>query len=366
MSESSIVATKCFISYVHSDNESFRGVADRLKSDISNQYEAHTGRPLDIFLDRESIGWGQDWPSRIRESVESATIFIPVVTMRYFQSESCREELMTFYSNAEELGVRELIAPVILAGVNSIRIDAEDEAIRLIARLQYKNIEEIWRQGYDSPDWNLAIYDMIDNLRSAINTSEQLLLRRETKPNKDANDEYETNEDNNGIIADASSIVGMVNDIEKRSNEAIQALDEMTTVVVNITPSDFSTRSHRDQKKLVLSASHLMSLPSAKFGDKAKELERSVFHLDGQLRSLFSELEDIDSIEAQNMLADLRSALLEIGNISSVRTEIDGFVSTMRVVSLTSVSLRKAIDPAIRGAINMKNAISMVDAWLLL
>lgn len=85
-----------FISYRRVDNDDFGGAVDRLASDLKAVYAAKTGGQLQLFVDRESIGWGADWRDAIRTSVECATVFMPVITMRYFQSNQCCEELQSF------------------------------------------------------------------------------------------------------------------------------------------------------------------------------------------------------------------------------------------------------------------------------
>ena len=66
MSEGSIPEsiTDCFLSYEREDNEDLGGIADRIRADLSGLYAAHTGKSLRIFIDRESIGWGQDWAAK--------------------------------------------------------------------------------------------------------------------------------------------------------------------------------------------------------------------------------------------------------------------------------------------------------------
>src|SRR3546814_1176065 len=91
------VAAKGFMSYVRRDNEVHNEVVDELKHVLEGRFHAATGRELEIFVDRDSIGWGADWRASIRESVQTATFFIPVITMRYFESEACREELLAFH-----------------------------------------------------------------------------------------------------------------------------------------------------------------------------------------------------------------------------------------------------------------------------
>ncbi|HEX3825979.1 MAG TPA: TIR domain-containing protein [Sporichthyaceae bacterium] len=147
MTGADVGANRGFISYTRDDNDDFNRVVGELKRTLAGRFHAHTGRQLQFFVDRDSIGWGQDWRQRIRESVQAATVFIPVVTMRYFSSEMCREELLLFHSNARQLGVTELILPVTLAGADQITADHALEEVRLIESLNYKNIESAWEAG---------------------------------------------------------------------------------------------------------------------------------------------------------------------------------------------------------------------------
>jgi hypothetical protein len=155
-----------FLSYVRNDNRDFNEVVDRLKADIGGRFHAQTGRALNLFVDRDSIGWGEDWRQRIRESVQVATVFIPVVTMRYFTSDGCREELLLFHSNAKQLGVTDLILPIILAGADQLSADDEREEVQLIESLNYKSIESAWVAGYDSPEWRRIVHEMVTELAS--------------------------------------------------------------------------------------------------------------------------------------------------------------------------------------------------------
>lgn len=82
-------------------------------------------------MDRESIGWGEDWRTRIQDGINAAMVFIPVISMNYFyESSSCREELTAFYAKANELGPTQLILPLIILGRDLITERSDDANIR--------------------------------------------------------------------------------------------------------------------------------------------------------------------------------------------------------------------------------------------
>ncbi len=123
-----------FLSYSRDDNVAMNNIADEIKSRIEGLYRAKTGRRIQIFVDRHDIGWGEDWRERIAESVRSATAFIPLVTMNYFNRLACREELMAFYNSARILGVTDLLLPIVLAGSRSISDSDPREEVRVIGK----------------------------------------------------------------------------------------------------------------------------------------------------------------------------------------------------------------------------------------
>ena len=115
--------TEGFISYRRDDNADFGGVVDEIRTIIPAIFESRTGQRLELFIDREGIGWGEDWREKILTSVKQATVFIPVVTLRYFNSSACMDELLAFEATARNLGVTDLILPIVLFGAEQISKD---------------------------------------------------------------------------------------------------------------------------------------------------------------------------------------------------------------------------------------------------
>ncbi len=99
--------TQGFWSYVHEDDTAMHGIIRRLAKHVQDEYAVLTGSvELDLFLDSARLKWGDRWRSEIREALEGTTFFIPVITPRYFASEECRNELLGFADQAEQLGLK--------------------------------------------------------------------------------------------------------------------------------------------------------------------------------------------------------------------------------------------------------------------
>ncbi len=101
-----------------------------------------TGETIELFLDKDTLEWGDKWRDKIDDTLASVAFFIPVMTPRYFMSPECRRELQYFARKADQLGIRELVLPLHYVDVSSLN----DEIIQddLIALVQNFHRED-WR-----------------------------------------------------------------------------------------------------------------------------------------------------------------------------------------------------------------------------
>ena len=95
---------KGFWSYVHKDDEAEGERISKLAKDVVNEYELLAGDTIELFLDKDGIGWGDEWRKKIDDHLESVEFFVPVMTPRYFKSPECRLELNQFVRSASKCG----------------------------------------------------------------------------------------------------------------------------------------------------------------------------------------------------------------------------------------------------------------------
>jgi hypothetical protein len=162
------VTYQCFISYTRSDNEDHDGVVDRLTRELAGRFEAATGSKLEVFYDRDSIGWGERWREKIADAIDGSTLFMPIITMRYFNSPNCRDELSAFLSAAAKKGEPDLILPIILTGEDKITSENPDPLIRAVAELNCQPIYREFEAGYESSEWKKRIGALVEGLKDAL------------------------------------------------------------------------------------------------------------------------------------------------------------------------------------------------------
>lgn len=360
------VASKGFISYKREDNADFNGVADRLRRDIAGRFQALTGRRLDLFIDRESIGWGEDWRQKIRESVEAATLFLPIITMRYFTSDACREELLTFYSNARQLGVTDLLLPIVLTGSAQINEDDPRDDVKLLARLNYKSIEDAWLEGYESPLWNKTIFEMVRCLETALPAAESRLAELERAAARTQHFDTSQNAEKEGEDSetDVLAVAERFERVKATAEPAMQALVSFfETASSSVTDSDFSSLSTQQQRAQLLQLAGKLRDPSKEFGRLAREFEREVTNADAGLRELITELQGIDHQYARDQLRGLVTSFQGAGIDDEVLRQSEEMVAVLQVFSLMSVNLRKALTPTIGGLRSFRSALDTLRSW---
>ncbi|MWB99069.1 TIR domain-containing protein [Agromyces sp. MMS17-SY077] len=336
-------------------------VVDQLRSELSGRFGAVTGRSLEIFVDRESIGWGEDWRSKIRGSVESATFFIPVITMRYFQSDACREELLAFYENAKQLGVTELILPVVLAGSARITQNDERPEVRLIEGLNYKNIEPAWLAGYQSPQWLQAVHWMVDQLAASLDRAEDALDRRVLDKSEPS--------DIGPVEAKASGgdVVVLGEQFTKLTplvNNAIRDMTNFSKVAgTALKDKNLGEMSPKQQQVELVSAARLLTEPAKALRRSGEALERGGLETDAGLRAVVDELRSLENEVADAHVGKLLSSFAGVATLSESIGTVAELVQLLKVASVVNVSMRKAVDPAIRGLQSMNNALQVFESW---
>lgn len=135
-----------FWSYVHDDDLGDHGRIKELSEDLRAEYRIQTAEDLELFHDRESIRWGEEWETLIGDAIAGTTFFIPIITPSYFRSNACRQELLKFVREAERAGLDRLLMPVYWVTVPELRDEgaaSKDEAVKAIATHQWQDLREV-------------------------------------------------------------------------------------------------------------------------------------------------------------------------------------------------------------------------------
>lgn len=166
---------KGFWSYVHADDDADSGRVSRLAKDVAAQFTMLTGESIDLFLDRDDITWGEDWRGKIDESLSTIAFFIPVLTPRYFMSSECRRELQFFARRAKNLGVEELVLPLLYVDVPSLHEDTpSDDLVALVKPFHWEDWSELRFSDVDSSEYRRGVARLAQRLVEANRKAEEV------------------------------------------------------------------------------------------------------------------------------------------------------------------------------------------------
>lgn len=126
-----------FCSYSRKDDEHDDGAIVYLANQIKGEYEALTGYSMNLFLDKEDIGWGSAWELAIETGLEGSGILLAFLSPQYFASPNCRGELQTFLNKVESTGAQKLILPLEYIDVPNLKSgESGDELMERVRRIQ--------------------------------------------------------------------------------------------------------------------------------------------------------------------------------------------------------------------------------------
>jgi F-box protein 11 len=145
-----MAAPAAFFSYVHADDE-YDGGITRLHAALEGEARLQLGTEFPIFLDRDDIGWGDNWKQRIDSSLDTVVLLIPVITPAFFRSEECRREFKQFADRESRLGRSDLIWPIYYVQAPEMDPPHDDPIAAVLASRQYADWRELRFEPGTSP-----------------------------------------------------------------------------------------------------------------------------------------------------------------------------------------------------------------------
>lgn len=158
-----------FLSYVHADNERARGKIVQFARDLVETYDYLYGRNIELFVDRDSINWGETWSQRLVTETESTSFMLAIVTPRYLQSEPCRSELLTFSAAAETADEPKLLLPLQWVDISGTDVvDEADPVLTKIRNTQFEDVSEIRQLEPGSSDYERLLERVAGRLKQTV------------------------------------------------------------------------------------------------------------------------------------------------------------------------------------------------------
>lgn len=217
-----------FWGYAHLDDTADGGRVTRLAEKIRLEYQALTTHELEIFVDRTSLSWGEQWRVRIHDSLQATTFYIPIITPNFIDSVECRKEFLTFVNTAKSLGVEEYILAIRYISVPDLTEESTDEIKALVAATQFEDWEKLRFEDEDGAKYRRAVNKLAMRLK-------ELSEVVESRPAKDPVSHYSDVSVENEQDEDAPGLLDLIADFEPASDEWIETVNKFRPLLEEFT-----------------------------------------------------------------------------------------------------------------------------------
>lgn len=363
--------SSAFWSYVREDDKATFGSISDLRYDICELYRFSTGSTVSIFMDRLSIGWGQQWRSVIERGINETTFMIPIVTPSYFNSEACRSELLDFNALCKRRGLTDLVLPIVFSGIDLVSPESTDEVARIIAEAQYEDFSEDWPYERGGEVWSLRVLEIVRKLVAAERSIEdqlELLLRDPglvadggTHADHDPGDVDDAPDDTPGLAELMADLPAATEEAAAAIGLAVADFESFSRAVQSapLKPATPTTDPRQFQVQIIKSVEAFRSeaikfeQSAASALDKTASMNAMVLALHQSLRGMNNKALESRFLEGFGSLGDVRTVAVQMQQILIEMADLE---------RLSSV-LRKELRPARRGIKFLRDAAQMVAAW---
>ncbi|CPW62379.1 toll/interleukin-1 receptor domain-containing protein [Mycobacteroides abscessus] len=320
--------TTAFWSYAHADDDGTGGQIVRLRDQVDHAFQRHSGEPLTSFLDRQSLAWGEEWRSKINNTISGTTFFIAVLSPSYLKSPSCRDEFSAFHAGANDSELQELLLPILWVRVFP-ETDEEQRIWTLAQERQYVDWTAIRKlDEYDRSYVNLvdemgerlaAVARRIKDKPEQVNTPPADAAPTPPEPIISHAPATEPSNDNPPGLVDL--VVDLATQSEALTSRINEAMNTLTTMTQEVSPASFAQNIAPQQR--ILSFRKLANdiVPyTEKFEQLTREAEESARQLS---RTIFTLR---DAVDAEPQLREQLAAI----DTETLRTSLEQLSTKLR------------------------------------
>lgn len=359
-----------FLSYTRADDGVYNMVRP-FKEMLGHFIYAKSGRRVKTFLDQDSIGWGELWRDRLEKEILGASVFIPLLSAAYLDSDNCRMEFNKFQANATALGVKELLLPVLLLNAPAIfNENSTDDVVIEAAARQWEVIEEAVLSDPRSSAWKTTMAHLADRFVSAYEAAEAKLSETVdiefpssfvSSLAGDLEDGEDDDDDEPGIAELTASLEAGLVELTAVGTEmgpAIEGLGKAAgkagSLNENMTPQQLQTWSY--------SAARAFSEPSERVSELGERMFTTTKKVDLDMQRLRRIATEFLSV-SPGMAMNYNSSIEQLGGLDVVSSQLNSLLDSMKPAEYFSVPLRKSLRPARRGLTRVTDSLRLIETW---
>lgn len=174
-----------FISYAQFDDEFEGGALHRFRDALSGTLRFVSGSEIAVFHERTDVALGQRFQERISQSLNKATVLVPVVTPSFFNDPNCREILARFLERERQLGRNDLVLAVYyqqVPGLEDAEAQANDELLRDLARRRMLDWQPLRGKDFKDPQVRRELERMARRIIDILDELEKMQAQVQSSP----------------------------------------------------------------------------------------------------------------------------------------------------------------------------------------
>jgi hypothetical protein len=354
-----------FLSYSRADDAVYRMVRP-FKELLGHLVYAKSGRKIKTFLDQDNIGWGEIWRDRLESEILSASVFIPLLSASYLDSENCRMEFNRFQTTATALGVKELLLPVVLLNAPAIfNENSTDDVVREAAARQWEVIEDAVLADAGSSAWKMTMARLADRFVAAYEAAEATLAELDEADlaavSPDGLDPDDDDDDSPGLTELIGSIETAINELTRTSQDmgpAIEALGIATT-------SSGTLREGQTVQQVQawsLRTARAFKEPAERISEVGERMFNTTKELDVDMQRLRRIAVELLSV-SPGVAANYDAMINQLAGLDAVSAQLNELLAKMKPAEYISVPLRKSLRPARRGLTRVTDSLHLIETW---
>lgn len=362
---SSQLPVRCFLSYATADDAEYEFILP-LKKSLEHLCFSDSGRRLEVFVDRDTIGWGENWRDKIAGSLNNAMVFIPVISLQYFDRAACRAELQAFHAAAKQLGVTELLLPLVVFGRAQITGESDDALVRMVEELQHIDIQDAVLSGPRSREWRTTMLDVSRRLMLAVEHAEKVIQDHDSSrpahpsaqgtPVETEDDELGLYELDARMTAMVADLVGYAETVTSNLNSLAAAFDTNGERMKDASPEVIRT----------LAADVAQDIAEFTLGIQRAggSMETATSALDADLRQYYALVMEFgtDTMK-EGIRQDVGGFADQFAEVREVMDLMSMFIEQIQPVEVFSAPLRRSLRPLRTGLNSIQVALSTMESW---
>ncbi len=359
-----------FWSYVQGDDAGDGGRVLALSTDLRTQYGMRTAEELELFVDRESARWGEEWEELISDAIAGTTFFIPIITPSYFRSNSCRQELLKFVREADRAGLQRLLMPVYWITVPALEsegVDSIDEAIRAVARHQWRDLRDVRLEDQTSSLYRKAVSGLAGDIAERASEVAELIDDLPANGHSVVDRPVGSEDDDAGLLerlAEGDEAMEVITGVMTGIGEDIELIGGMASSAAE--QMQATQGQHQGMKRALAISERFaqeLDVPASRIEESGKRYVDLLVRLDSGIQARFDVFEEQSEPLTEEQVKYLAELEDLARNADGALDSLEELVNSVDPIVKISRSLRAPVRKMRSGLQGILDGRAVISEW---